>query len=775
MHGVNDGAGVSAATIPAELRELPQWVRWKAIPDEPKPRKIPIHQSDPRCASSTDPETWGPYDVALANVGQHGTCGIGFMFAPPYFGADLDNQVVNGVVTETAKAIVKDFSTYTEISPSGEGLHIIGGGSLNGHRGINRKVACPGGGETGVEVYDSGRFFATTGNHLYGTPLEIADCQVALDALVARLDPPRPAPLSTRPRRTEDHGKLVERARAYVAKMPPAISEHGGHDATFAVALTLVKGFLLDSDTALDLLREYNGRCEPPWTEKDLLHKIEDAGEADAEDGYIVERDPAPERRAPGDLVLSSWRDGLVWKPASKGKATALQNHIVNVTAILANDKRWAGCLSLNTFSQIVEFVKRPPHEPANGQWLPRPMRDADLTYIAGWLAESYRLMVSPNTAGLGAEAVADRNPHHPVRKYLDSLSWDGVERLSSWLEDFTGATSTTGSANYIRSVARAWMISAVARIYQPGCKADHVLILEGMTGIKKSTAFSVLGGEWFTDQVASLDTKDSNQGVQGVWIIELAELDAMSRHEVGRIKAFLTITSDRFRPPYGHVPMRYDRQCVFAGTVNHTDYLRDETGNRRFWPVRCADNRIDIPALTETRDQLWAEAVVAYRSGEIWWLEDERAAQAEQEDRMTIDPWENPVGVYLDQVVDDWGPLLRDRPHVTLDEIMKVLQIPLERRGLVEQRRIVSILKRRRWDRKYVWVVKPSSTEKGKRQWRYVASGSDGSSTVPVVLVVPLGPRICEREEGCMRITWTLRVPVEHWNQVEPRPVEGA
>lgn len=417
-------------------------------------------------------------------------------------------------------------------------------------------------------------------------------------------------------------------------------------------------------------------------------------------------------------VPADGWRSGLVWRTDSKGKATALRSHVSNATEILTHDERWTSCLSLNEFSQIAEIVKQPPHESENGHvWLPRPMRDADFVYIAGWLARNYDLTLESRTVASAALAVADRNPHHPVRKYLDSLVWDGTERLSHWLEDFTGARSVTDSANYVRSVSRAWMISAVARIYQPGCKADHVLVLEGAQGILKSTLFKTLGDPWFTDQVADLQSKDSSLGVQGVWIVELAELDAMSRHEVSRIKAFLTVTSDRVRPPYGRLVMRYDRQCVFAGTVNHTDYLRDVTGNRRFWPVRCTDDRINVAGLAEIRDQLWAEAVVAYRAGERWWLEDESAAQAEQEDRMEVDVWEGPVSTYLDQVARDAGPLLRERAYVTLQDVLEeALNLTVREQGRGEQMRASAILKRLRWERKSIWL------EGGGRSWRYLA-----------------------------------------------------
>jgi putative DNA primase/helicase len=416
---------------------------------------------------------------------------------------------------------------------------------------------------------------------------------------------------------------------------------------------------------------------------------------------------------------IAGWRQQLLWKRNAKGIANELQNHTANATTILSHDERWVGVLSLNEFSQLIEFVKRPPTEPRNSLWLPRMVRDTDITSIANWIAREHNIMIRTETVGLAVNLVGDRNRHHPVREYLGGLEWDGTQRISTWLEDFMGATSTRGSANYIRNVGRAWMVQAVARIYEPGCKADHVLILEGAQGIKKSTAFYVLGQPWFTDQINEMGSKDASMQTQGVWIIELAELDAMSRHEVGRVNAFLTIRSDRIRPPYGHNVMHYDRQCVFAGTVNHTDYLRDETGNRRFWPVRCENRRINITALEEQRDQLWAEAVMAYKNNEIWWLEDERAARLEQEDRMQIDAWEEPISRFLDGVAKDSGPLMRERPYTTVPDVFKALQIAVERQGKSEQIRVVSVLKRLGWLRRNVRL------DNGQ-QWRYVKEPED-------------------------------------------------
>lgn len=413
------------------------------------------------------------------------------------------------------------------------------------------------------------------------------------------------------------------------------------------------------------------------------------------------------------------WRAELLWKTDHRGQATTLQPILANVITILDKDERWTGVIALNEFSQILEFVMSPPYADMDDAiWASesRPVCDEDFAYTVKWISKHFNIHVTTGLVAEAMRAVGKRHRHHPVREYLTGLRWDGIERLSTWLEDYVGATAISGDENYTRAIGRAWMISAVARVMQPGCKADQVLILEGKQGILKSTVFKTLAGDWFTDQIGDLSNKDAALQAQGVWIVELAELDAMSRHEVGRVKAFLSISFDRIRPPYGRSVMQYDRQCVFAGTVNHTDYLRDETGNRRFWPVRCGE-RIDIDRLAADRDQLWAEAVAAYRARERWWLTDERVARAEQEDRMQVDAWEEPIAAYLASVIlRAGGALMRDRPSVGIQDVFATLQIPIERQGLAETRRAVAVLKRLGWLRRQV------RNAQGVRTWRYMA-----------------------------------------------------
>ena len=208
-------------------------------------------------------------------------------------------------------------------------------------------------------------------------------------------------------------------------------------------------------------------------------------------------------------------------------------------------------------------------------------------------------------------------------------------------------------------------MISAVARVFAPGCKADCCLILEGEQGIKKSTALRALAQPWFTDEIADLGSKDAALQTRGVWVIEIAELESLSRSDVGKIKAFMSRATDRFRPPYGKRPIDSPRQCVFAGSVNHGTYLRDETGGRRFWPVACKAAVIDVDGLAACRDQLWAEATALYFDGRPWWLDSvalNREAAEEQADRYEGDPW--------DELILAWA---QDRESVAIADVLSM------------------------------------------------------------------------------------------------------
>ena len=363
-----------------------------------------------------------------------------------------------------------------------------------------------------------------------------------------------------------------------------------------------------------------------------------------------------------------------------------------------------------------------------------------------------YGLLVNPEVARQAALTVARDHSFHPVREYLEGLMWDGSPRLDSMLTTYFGVKESP----YTMAVSACWPISAVARVFDPGCKADQVLILEGRQGSKKSTGLRTLGGSWFTDEIDAIGSKDAATQLQGVWIVELPELDAMSRSEVSRIKAFMSKSFDRFRPPYGKHAIRFERQCVFAGTVNHSDYLRDETGNRRFWPVRCSsaggNADIDIDGLKRDRDQIWAEAVARYRRGEMWWLESAGLvadATAEQDARYATDAWESLIALFV--LSKDW---------TTVAEVLNHLSVETPKQGQAEQNRVARCLKRLRWQRKQrtvdgirVWGYAPAAPVEVESPVSAGESGdenpTDSSASSPPSPVSPLIPQKREKKEG--------------------------
>jgi predicted P-loop ATPase len=334
----------------------------------------------------------------------------------------------------------------------------------------------------------------------------------------------------------------------------------------------------------------------------------------------------------------TSWKDNLLLNDKGTPKAC-----LANAIDALRYAPEWDGVLWHDEFAVRTIARNRPPFPFPSDEFSEFGWTDRDDILTAEWL-QRQGIGVNSAIAAQAVEAVAHERRFHPVRDYLDSLQWDGKHR--NWL-DYLGVPNN----DYTQAVGARWMISAVARIYEPGCKADCALILEGPQGLKKSTALNVLGGAWFTDQISVLGSKDSSVDLQGAWIIELDELYSISRGEVGAVKAFMSRKVDRFRPPYGRRTVMQPRQCVFAGTVNPegSGYLKDATGGRRFWPVECT--KIDIEALKRDRDQFWAQAVALYHQGFPWWLDTqdlEDAAKEQQAERLQGDAWEGLIAQYL-------------------------------------------------------------------------------------------------------------------------------
>lgn len=324
----------------------------------------------------------------------------------------------------------------------------------------------------------------------------------------------------------------------------------------------------------------------------------------------------------------------------------------------------------------------------------PHETDDDDVSRLQEWLQERGIPRIGREIVGQAVEVYARERRFHPVKEWLDALEWDGKARLATWLFTYFGAEAEDDNAiEYVRAIGQMFLIAMVARIYRPGCQCDYMLVLEGDQGILKSSACRALAGNWFTDSLPeNISSKDARQHLRGKWLVEVSELAAFSKTEVEALKAFITRREERYRPPFGRHDVIEPRQCVFVGTTNQEAYIKDPTGGRRFWPVRCTE--VDDDGLKLVREQLFAEAVVRFKAGDRHWptAEDEaKYFKPQQDRRQEDDPWSPPMHLWIE------GSILN---RVTVSQVAReALGFDGNSRiGTIEQRRIANILKDLGW-----------------------------------------------------------------------------
>lgn len=414
-------------------------------------------------------------------------------------------------------------------------------------------------------------------------------------------------------------------------------------------------------------------------------------------------------KRAPTQLVTAVTGDRKLAVPAAEEWRSRLlpnsrktpQPILANALIAIADAPEWSGVLGFDTFAHRTVALQPPPWAAGSNHWIARPWTDRDDVLATDWL-QHCEIVVGVECTRQAIEAVAMSNSFHPIQDYLDGLRWDGKRRLDVFVPRYLGSEPS----EYGRAVGRCALVGAVARIKRPGCKLDTVPIIEGPQGIKKSSAVRVLGGEWFTDEISDFGSKDAAMQAATAWFIEIGELDAMSKAETSRIKAFISRTTDRFRPPFGRRVIESKRPSVFWGTTNSDAYLKDETGARRFWPIQAG--RIDIDAIARDRDQLFAEAVHLHDAGEPWWMtgsEIEQDAKVEQKARYLEDPWQGAISQFA-----------AGREDVSVNEVLiRVFDIAVEHVDQRMQNRVVLCLKQIEFERFRKRIPGRASAE-----WRY-------------------------------------------------------
>lgn len=392
----------------------------------------------------------------------------------------------------------------------------------------------------------------------------------------------------------------------------------------------------------------------------------------------------------------------------SRNDKGGVKPQLSNVLMILTHDPGVEDLLGYNEFSSEHLLKKPAPgiedtSEPMPGPY-PRPWGVEDIALVQSYLQRVWCDKISLQMTEQAMLTVARQNRFHPVRDWLDSLKWDGKQRIDTWMCKAFG----TPDDDYHRSISAKILIASVRRVRHPGVKFDNMPVLEGEQGIGKSRAVEVLySREWYSDDMPQdLSNKDAPMSLLSVWCLELGEIDHLIRNEVETIKAFLSRSVDRYRPPYGKSFIERPRQGVLIGTTNSTDYLRDTTGNRRIWPVRCEYS--DVEWIAYNRMQLWAEACARESSGEVIWLDDvdvQKTATQKQQDRMQEDVWDDAIELWL-------HGKLETKSGAILSECLNIPKAQQDKRA---QMRVGGVLSSLGWKRH----VQRGSNGKVERVWR--------------------------------------------------------
>ena len=451
------------------------------------------------------------------------------------------------------------------------------------------------------------------------------------------------------------------RYEAYLLTAAPAVEGKSGDNETFKVACHGRDMGLPPKSTWELMLAVWNPRCSPPWSPEDLKVKVLNAykfaqgavgSKHPSAAGFEKLEAAAAEAGIPAHAKDGVDTDDIAWNMNGGRVTKSLFN--------LMNFLKWKQgglykVFGYNQFTGQVEFTGAAPWHKGRRPASPL-VQDDDLKLLRAFLVNKHDFEAGICDIENALTAVAHGNSFHPVREYLSGLKWDGKSRLDGWLRDYCGAADDA----YTRAVARKVLCAAVTRVFKPGCKFDHVLVLEGAQGIGKSSVVKILGGPWAGDFTIDPHNKDTVQQMQGAWLCEIAELEFKGRAEEDAIKAFITRATDKVRLAYGRYATEFPRQSVFIATKNPASdgtFLKDETGGRRWWPVSCHGLRghggkVDFKGLKDARDQLFAEALERVKSvGEALYMETAELSEAQREvvdQRRAEHPWTGKIAEWI-------------------------------------------------------------------------------------------------------------------------------
>ena len=623
-------------TMKSDLKSQKRWVLWSAEKSGARVTKIPYSITGKK-ASSTDQTTWATYKQAKDALNNFGS-GIGVIFTPDetLLGIDIDHVLEDGKLSgEHTKAItdlIKKADTFTEVSPSGTGLHL--------YLQLTAPLTLKANRRPPFEAYTSGRFFTFTEQSFSKNPRPIRivtpEEAVALLAIIGFPWQKADAPAAIAEARETLFTDEEVLKRMFASKNGDAIKAvYEGDASAFNKDFSRADASLL-SHLAF-WCRKDAAQMERIWMASPLGQRKKTKERKDYRDRTIagsIKNCKDIFRTQEERIKEETGIDFLYTMDRQKNKIVTQNTE--NISRVLRQHPDFMSGFRYDSFTNVFEVLDQGQQE-----W--RAFEDNDAVRIQTAISIKFDFFqkVGKDMVFDAVMLVCKENTFDSAVEYVTSLEWDKQPRLDTWLTSVYGVEDS----EYHRAVASNWMKGLVKRIVQPGCKFDYVLVLEGEQGVKKSTSLHVLGymtdkRNWHVETTMSTDNKDFFMQFAGKVIIEFSEGETLSRTEVKKMKAIITMQSDKYRLPYGRVSLDFPRRCVFAMTTNQDEYLKDETGNRRWLPVRVVKDEADIEWLQANRDQLLAEAyhrVVTLKESVYEFPKEETLRQ--QEARRISDP----------------------------------------------------------------------------------------------------------------------------------------
>ncbi|WP_295343148.1 virulence-associated E family protein [uncultured Prevotella sp.] len=471
-----------------------------------------------------------------------------------------------------------------------------------------------------------------------------------------------------------------------------------------------------EGSRALDVTRKPSYAAMQEFAAKDKAVKLlmaRERAQAAADDFEGLDDAELPED------YNDEWKAELEYTKSGK-----LLCNIANIILILENDPALAGHIVHDLFTGMDSAKDGLPWNKNANQWT-----DTDDANLRVWLEKHYDITGKEKIAD-ALTAVLTRHSYHPIRDYLNGLTWDGVPRLDRIIIDYMGAEDSELN----RAMSRKHFVAAVARVFNPGCKYDYCLIMSGAEGIGKSTLLRVMGGKWFNDSITTLEGKEGMEQLRRAWVVELGELSSIKRSDVEQVKAHLSKQVDIYRAAYARRVLEHPRQCVFCGTTNEALFLKGDTGNRRFWVIPVVAElrkyRDWNEAIRRDRDQLWAEAVHYYKQGEPLYLSEELEAQAKQRQQDFNDDNDDPIVAMLDKYLNTLLPVNWDTMDIQARRSYLRDPDPLQAEGTVKRDKVCAAeficeqLGKDMADKDYKYLCRRVSKMIGDRpEWERVSS----------------------------------------------------